>query len=80
VGALKSALAYVFAMEPPIIVNGRARNKYSADTVRIAVNGRALVDPWAKATEFTHIKTATTGVGNSRAVRTVHRTQFLPFI
>ena len=49
-------------------------------TVKIAVIGRALVDPCAKAIEFTHIKTKVQGAGNKSAVTTMHCTQLVCFI
>lgn len=53
---------------------------YSAEMVKIVVNGSALVEPCAMATELTHIKTPTTGAGNKHAVKMMHWTQFFPFI
>jgi hypothetical protein len=48
--------------------------------VKTVEKGRALVDPWNKATVFTHIKTKEVGTGKRPAVKRTQRTQFLPFI
>jgi hypothetical protein len=48
--------------------------------VKIVEKGRALVDPWNKATVLTHIKTEDVGMGKRPAVKSTQRTQFLPFI
>jgi hypothetical protein len=68
------------AQIPPKTVSGKAMKINKAEIVRMVVNGSALVDEWAIATELTHIKTPTTSAGKPPPANIMHRTQFFPFI